>query len=291
MLPDKKKYNSKEALAGYLFISPSLIGFAVFFIIPFIFSLYYCFTSGIGRTSFVGLGNFISLFQSKSFLLALKNTILFGSISVPAIIAVSFLTALLLTARIRGLSYFRTFYIIPLIIPVASVILVWEIIFDQYGILNNLLVNLGSGSVQWLQGKWSVVVLIMLYIWKNCGYNIILFVAGINNIPGIYYESAFIDGAGPIRCMISITIPHLIPTTFFVFIMSIINSFKVFKEAYLLAGSYPDTNIYLLQHFMNNNFFNLSYQRLTTAAFTISALIFILVFIMFRFEKKFTGNL
>lgn len=286
-----KKIYKKEAIAGYLFISPSLIGFMIFFAIPFIGSLYYCFTSGIGGTQFVGLKNFLDLFRSKSFLLALKNTIIFSSISVPLIIIVSFITALLLTMKIKGLAYFRTFYIIPLIIPTASVILAWKVLFDEYGFANHLLVNLSLHPNYWFEGKWSVIILTMLYLWKNCGYNIILFIAGIKSIPVNYYESARVDGAGRFRCMFGITIPLLLPTGFFVFIMSFINTFKVFKEAYLLAGSYPDPNIYLLQHFMNNNFFNLSYQRLATSAFIVLVLVFCLVYYMFRFERKFTRDI
>lgn len=286
-----REFYTKEALAAYTFIGPSLIGFSVFFIIPFVGSLYYCFTRGIGGVEFVGLANFIDLFRSESFLLAFKNTLIFSGISVPLIIIVSFAIAVLLTQKIKGLSYFRTFYIIPLIIPTASVILVWKIIFDEFGIANNLLVRLNIDPNQWYEGKWSVIVLSLLYIWKNCGYNIILFIAGINSIPSAYYESARVDGAGKLRCMFGITIPLVLPTAFFVFIMSFINTFKVFKEAYLLAGSYPDPNAYLLQHFMNNNFFNLSYQRLSTSAFIVLLLVICLVFLMFRFENKYAQNI
>lgn len=282
----KLDLKARESLAGILFALPSLAGFALFFFAPFVISLYYCFTEGLGGGRFVGFRNFTSLFQSASFLLASKNTLIFNSISVPLIIMASFLFALLLNGAIKGLSYFRSFFILPLVIPVASVILVWQIMFHEYGMLNSFFTVFGAPPVNWMKTGWSLGVLVLVYIWKNCGYNVILFLAGLNSIPREYYESARIDGAGPFTCMIRITIPFLAPTGFFVFIISIVNSFKVFREAYLLAGSYPDTHIYMLQHFMNNNFYNLSYQRLTTAAFMMAAVIGLLVFFLFRTEAK-----
>lgn len=277
---------TKEAIAGYLFALPSLAGFAMFFMIPFMISFYYCFTEGIGGVRFVGFKNFISLFQSSAFLLASKNTLLFNMISVPLIMIFSFILALLLNSNIKGLAYFRSFFIMPLVIPVASVILVWQVIFNKYGVLNHFISNFGLSPVDWLKSGWSPAVLVLVYIWKNCGYNVVLFITGLNSIPKEYYESARMDGAGGFTCTVKITIPFMFPTGFFVFIMSIINSFKVFREAYLLAGSYPDPRIYLLQHFMNNNFFNLSYQRLTTAAFVMVLAIGFLVFSLFKIESK-----
>jgi len=281
------KMSTKEAIAGILFALPSFAGFMLFFMIPFAIGFYYCFTEGVGTVRFVGLRNFIDLFRSNSFLLAAKNTLIFNGISVPLIIILSFLFSLLLNIKMTGQLYFRSFFILPLVVPVASVIIVWQIMFNEFGFINKLLESFGLEPVEWLRSQWSVSVLVFIYIWKNCGYNIVLFLSGLNSIPKEYYESAYIDGAGKFRCMISITIPLLIPTTFFVFIISIINSFKVFREAYLLAGSYPDKHIYMLQHFMNNNFYNLSYQRLATAAFIMAALIAILVLLLYKVESRF----
>ena len=268
------KLKTKQSIAGFTFALPSLSGFALFFAIPFVISLYYCFTEGVGGAKFVGLKNFNDLLHSGSFLLAAKNTLIFNVISVPLIMALSLAFAILLNRQIKGLSFFRSSFILPMVIPAASVILVWNIIFSQYGVLNNLLSNFGiSGDVDWIRSDWSMWILVLLYVWKNCGYNVILLLAGLNNIPKEYYEAAHIDGARSIDCFLKITVPFLIPTGFFVFMISIVNSFKVFREAYLLAGSYPSLKIYMLQHFMNNNFMNLSYQRLTTAAFLMAILV------------------
>ena len=284
------KLKTKEAATGYLFAFPCIAGFILFFAAPFIVSLYYCFTKGIGGTAFVGLDNFKDLLTSNTFLRAAGNTLKFNAVSVPLIIALSLALAIFLNKKFKGVSTFRTFFIIPLVIPVASVILVWQILFNQNGILNGLLAQIGIQSVDWLNTGWSFYVLVLLYIWKNCGYNLVLFLAGINNIPKEYYESAEIDGARKFARFRYITLPFLVPTGFFVLIMSIINSFKVFREAFLLSGSYPHKDMYMLQHFMNNNFSNLNYQRLSTAAFLVFVGIMVLTVILFKFEGKFGRN-
>ncbi|QNU67341.1 sugar ABC transporter permease [Ruminiclostridium herbifermentans] len=282
------KLKTRQSIAGFAFALPSLSGFALFFAIPFVISLYYCFTEGVGGARFVGLKNFNDLLHSGSFLLAAKNTLIFNAISVPLIMALSLIFAILLNRQIKGLSFFRSSFILPMVIPAASVILVWNIMFSQYGVLNNLLNTFGiTSDVDWIRSDWSMWILVLLYVWKNCGYNVILLLAGLNNIPKEYYEAARIDGARAFDCFTRITIPFLIPTGFFVFMISIVNSFKVFREAYLLAGSYPSLKIYMLQHFMNNNFMNLSYQRLTTAAFLMAILVALLVMVLYKVEGRF----
>jgi multiple sugar transport system permease protein len=285
------KLRHKEMIIGIVLALPCIAGFIVFFAAPFLVSLYYCFTKGIGDIEFVGFENFINLINSDSFRLAAVNTIKFNAICVPVIMALALALALLLNSKVKGVSRFKTFFILPHVIPVASVILVWQILIGEYGTLNALLSRFGLQPVDWLGTGWSFYILVILYVWKNCGYNMILLLAGLNNIPVEYYESAHIDGAGRLTCFFKITIPFMVPTGFFVFIISIINSFKVFREAYLLAGSYPHFDIYMLQHFMNNNFQNLNYQRLSTAAFLVMVLIVILVFVLFRFENRYSKYL
>jgi multiple sugar transport system permease protein len=286
----KKKFSMKikykEALAGYAFTFPHLLGFVVFFAIPTIISIYYCFTAGVSEVRFVGLENFKSLLKSSSYILAVKNTLIFNAISIPLIMILSFLFALLLNKALRGMEYFRMFFLLPLVIPIASVIQVWRTVFDGYGVLNCVLNSLNIKPVDWLGTNWSMAVLVLLYIWKNCGYNIILFTAGLNSIPKEYYEAASIDGADGFKRLWKITLPLVIPTGFFVFIISMINSFKVFREAYLLGGDYPHQKIYMLQHFMNNNFTNLNYQRLSTASVLMGVFIVFLVYILYKFEGK-----
>jgi multiple sugar transport system permease protein len=131
--------------------------------------------------------------------------------------------------------------------------------------LNGFLYGIGLSPVNWLNSGYARFVVLAIFIWKNLGFNMVLFMAGLSNIPKEYYESAAIDGAGSWATLKRITIPCLLPTFVIVLLMSIINSFRVFREIYLLMGAYPHNSVYMLQHFMNNNFFSLNYQRLTTA--------------------------
>jgi multiple sugar transport system permease protein len=282
------KFDKKEVLIALAFCAPSLIGCAVFFIIPFIISLFYCFTKGVGDIEFVGFENFLELFQSYAFQLSAKNTFFFMFLSVPLIIVVSIALALLLNCKLKNISYYRTISILPLVIPISAIVLVWQIMFDRYGIINGLLSKFSIPSKDWLNTSYSFYILIALYIWKNSAYNVILFMAGLNNIPNQYYEAAEIDGSSKVITFFRITIPLLVPTIFFVFIISIINCFKVYKEAYLLAGNYPNDSIYLLQHFMNNNFFDLNYQRLSTAAFLVFFVITLLVYFIFKVQNRYS---
>ncbi len=145
---------------------------------------------------------------------------------------------------------------------------------------------MGFRTIDWLGSDWARLVVVIVYLWKNTGYNMILFLAGLQNIPVEYYESAGIDGAGFFRKFTGITCVYLTPTAFFVMIMSIINSFKVFRETWMLAGDYPHDSIYMLQHYMNNMFASLDYQKLTSAAYLMALLIALLVFLVFSMERK-----
>ena len=158
--------------------------------------------------------------------------------------------------------------------------LFWQIIISTMEVINGFYIQ-SAWTVDWMNTGWARAVVITVYIWKNLGYNIILFLAGLQNIPGEYYESAQVDGPSAFRRFTSITLVYLAPTSFFVFVISIINSFKVFRETYLVAGSYPQQGIYMLQHYMNNMFSSLDYQKLTAGAFIMASIITLLVLLMF----------
>ncbi|SMC27172.1 multiple sugar transport system permease protein [Clostridium acidisoli DSM 12555] len=277
----------REGIAGYIFAAPSIVGFLIFFGIPFIMSVIYCFTQGVGNIHYVGFENFIELFNNSSFQLAIKNTLLFNLIAVPLLMIISLIISLILNSKMKKESFFRTVLTLPFIIPVASIILVWQIFFSQTGTINQILLKFGINGPDYLNSRWSFLVLILLYIWKNCGYNMIIFLAGLNNIPKEYYEAASIDGCGSISAFFNITLPLMLPNIFFVFIISIINSLRIYREAYLLSGQYPDSSIYMLQHFINNNFVNLNYQRLSTASVITFVFVSILVYFLFKFQSKY----
>jgi multiple sugar transport system permease protein len=171
-------------------------------------------------------------------------------------------------------------------LPVASVVLFFQIIFSDAGLINNILGVFGISPANLAHSENSFTMLLVLYIWKNSGYNIILFLAALNAIPKAYYEAADIDGASSLIQLFKITLPLIVPYTFFIIVISVINSFKAFREAFILFGSHPHQSIYMIQHFMNNNFQNLNYIRLSVGANLIFLVIFVLVLILFVARKK-----
>lgn len=158
--------------------------------------------------------------------------------------------------------------------------------FGDSGLTNQLLELLGLPIQDFMGSELAFPVLVGLYIWKNCGYNIVLFLAGLSAIPTDYADAARCDGATPGHILRRITLPLMIPNFFFVFVISVVNAFKSFREAFLLGGDRPHESIYMLQHFMNNNFQNINYPRLSTAALLIFVVIFLLVLLLFWVKRK-----
>lgn len=272
-------------IAGF-FLAPSLAGFSVFFLLPFGVGFYYSLVDTPVDGTFVGLRNYTELIGNGVFRRAALNTLLFTLVSVPLNMLLSLLLAMLLNRSVYGRNWLRIGFLAPLVIPVASVVLVWQSLFDLNGSVNGLLVAWGAGAVDWMESPMAFWVVVIVYLWKNVGYNMVLFLAGLQNIPGEYYEAASIDGAGRFRQWRTITLVYVTPAAFFVFIMSIVNSFKVFRETYMIAGEYPQERIYMMQHYMNNMFKSLDYQKLTSAAFMMAVVIVALVFVLFTVERR-----
>ncbi|MCK8486490.1 sugar ABC transporter permease [Paenibacillus sp. MBLB2552] len=281
------RWRRGDAAAAGFFLAPSVAGFAVFYLIPFGMSLLYSFQSGTSGGGFAGLANYRELLASDSFRKAAANTLYFSAIGVPLMLVLSLILALLLNRQIYLRKWLRTSYVLPLVVPVASVILIWQMIFDWNGVLNDALSRFGMERVDWMKTGAARYVVIVVYLWKNIGYNVILFLAGLQQIPKDYYETAQVEGAGPVRRFFGITLVYLTTTTFFVVIMSIINSFKVFRETYLLAGDYPHDSIYMLQHYMNNMFVSMDIQKLTAAAVLMVAAILAIVLGLFGLERRY----
>lgn len=277
----------KQSVIAIGFLAPSLIGFAIFYLIPFVMGVVYSLMNNTIGGSFVGLDNYKELLASDSFRKASWNTMLFTGISVPLIVLISLILALLLNQNVYLRKWIRTAYVLPLVVPVASIVMIWQILFDWNGALNGWLQSLELERIDWMKSEWARGVLSVAYLWKYVGYNIILFLAGLQSIPRDYYETADIEGASPLRKLTHITFVYLTPTMFFVVLMSIINSFKIFRETYLIAGDYPHDSIYMMQHYMNNMFFSLDVQKLTAAATLMVAYILVLVIGMLALERQF----
>jgi len=287
----KKKWQQlderkRDRLRDLAFISPSILGVAIFFIVPFFVIVYYSLINNPIQHSFVFLNNFLSLFKNSAFVTASKNTATFSAVAVPLAVVLSFFLAQMLEARIPLKSQFRTFFLSPMMVPVASVVLIWQVIFSNNGTLNDFLSFFGIAKIDWLKSQYAQVVVVVLFLWKNLGYNMILFMAALNNIPKELIEVADIDGATPWFKFKNITLRYLSPTILFVTILSLINSFKVFREVYLLSGEYPVESLYMLQHFMNNTFKALDYQKLSAAAVLMAIVMVIIIALLFFFEDK-----
>lgn len=282
-----KKWFRKDSSAALLFLVPSVFGFALFYLIPFAIGVFYSFMDSTVDSQFVGLDNYRELFASDSFRKASSNTFYFSVVSVPLILVLSLGLAIILNKNIYLRNWLRTAYVLPLVVPVASILLIWQMLFDWNGSLNAWLAGFGFERVDWMKTDAARNVIIIVYLWKNIGYNVILFLAGLQQIPKDYYETAQIEGAGRLRQFRSITLVYLTSTMFFVVIMSIINSFKVFRETYLIAGEYPHDSIYMMQHYMNNMFTSLNIQKLTAAATLMAGCILLIVMGLFVMERRF----
>ena len=284
---EQRKNRRRDFLTSLCFLLPSLLGVGVFFILPFGVVVYYSMIDGVSSKNFVFLENFTRLFENAAFKMAALNTLKFSAMAVPLAVILAVLLALMLEARIPGKSQFRTFFLSPMMVPVASVVLIWQVLFNYNGTVNEFLMLFGAELIDWLQSEHSMIVVLLLFLWKNLGYNMILFMAGLANIPRDLLEAADVAGASESYKFFAIKLRYLSPTVLFVTILSLINSFKVFREVYLLTGDYPYESLYMLQHFMNNTFRSLDYQKLSAAAVVMAIVMVVLIALLFAAEDWF----
>lgn len=286
----KGKWKQSMAAAGFLL--PSLAGVTVFYLLPLADVVRRSFTTAV-TGEFTGFDNYRAVFQNEAFLLAAKNTARFALCCLPILIVSGLLVALLITgsASRKG---FQTCYLLPMAVPAATVALVWQIIFDRSGLLNGAL----SGIASALSGKKTVVsidymetdaafwVLVASYVWKNLGYTVTLWAAGLLGIPYQLKEAARVDGAGRGQIFFKIVLPQLKPTLYTITVLSFLNSFKAFREAYLAAGSYPHESIYLLQHLFNNWYVDLALDKMAAAAVVTGAVLLLAILIWQRLWEE-----
>ncbi len=275
-----------EVGVSLAFLSPSLIGVLVFFVVPFFVVIYYSLINNPILHEFVGLDNFKALFQNSAFQLAAKNTAIFSAVSVPAAVILSLLLAVMLSGKLYGKSQFRTSMLTPLMVPVASVVLIWQVLFSYNGVLSEIILGMGGEKIDWMKSDFNRYVVILLFLWKNVGYNMILFLAALANVPRDIEEMAMLEGAGSARIFFSIKLRYLSPTILFVTILSLINSMKIFREVYLLTGKYPYEGLYLLQHFMNNTFESMDYQKLSAAAILMALVMVFVIWLLFVADDR-----
>lgn len=283
----QNKYNKKlrkrkvsEAGKVWLFLLPSFLGVIFFVLLPFADVIRRSFCEAMS-SRFVGLSNYRLVLHNAAFLLAVKNTGRFLLTCIPLLLAVSFLLSLLLYYQKKHTEFFKTSFLLPMAIPVASVVLLWRLLFHENGLINVLLLHLGKDKIDFMNTSKAFLVLGFSYLWKNTGYNVILWLTGLNGISVNLYEAAGVDGAGFFAKLRYITLPQLLPSVYVITILSFVNSFKVFREAYLVAGDYPHESIYMLQHLFNNWFVNLDVQKMSAAA-VMCVVIFVILILLFK---------
>ncbi|MCL2568517.1 MAG: sugar ABC transporter permease [Oscillospiraceae bacterium] len=285
-----------EKLYSGAFLAPSFIGVMIFFIIPFFVVGYYAFIDSPIGQNFVFFRNFERVLGNLAFQTATRHTIMFSALAVPLAVVLGLGLAVLLEQKLPLKSQLRTFFLSPMMVPVASIVLIWEVLFHQNGAINDTLSNIAASTgwfsydrmagqwVDWFYSQWAQLPIVALFLWRNLGYNMILFMAALNNIPRDLLEVADLEGAGPWYVFRKIKLRFLSPTILFVTILSVINSFKVFREVYLLTGSHPYGRLYMLQHYMNNMFQNLDYQSLAAAALIMALAVGIIIGTLFVVE-------
>lgn len=274
-------YMRERRIAALLFVLPSLIFLAVFVIYP-IASAFYL---SLHRYNLLqppvwdGFGRYALLVEDARFLKALGNTFLFAVMTVPVGTVISLLLAVLINQSVRGIYFFRTAYYLPVVTSFVAVSFIWLWIYEpQFGLLNHLLERLGLPTFVWLRDpNTSLFSIALLSIWKNAGYNMIIFLAGLQGIPDYLYEAAEIDGAGATQRFWHITIPLLGPTTFFVFVVYFIGALQMFTQSWILTQGGPlDSTLTVVYLIYQNGF---EFLKMGSAA-AMSVILFIFIAII-----------
>lgn len=263
----KNKYRSRISPA-WMFLAPSLLGVSIFVLIPFLDAVRRSLLDGAGK-KFMGLSVYREICTNSAFRLAVCNTVRFMAVALPLLMAVSFALSLLVYGFNRKSSFLKTVLVLPVAVPAASVILLWRMVFCDDGIVNGIF----RLQTDWIYGSGSFAVLVFAYLWKNTGYQMLLWLAALAGIPDELYEAAQVDGAGALQKLLYVTIPQVKGAAGMILFLAVVNSFKVFREAYTVAGSYPNDKIYMLQHLFNHWFLNLDVQKMSGGAVLLTVAI------------------
>lgn len=261
----KRKIHRRKQRAFVCFLFPSLAGVIVFVLLPFIDVIRRSFMTVMSGL-FVGIENYKKVIHNQAFALAVKNTIHFTGTAIPLLVVIGLVASMALS-KLKDTRVIKSLYLFPMAMPTATVVIVWRMFFY----------------------KQDFDSLVASYLWKNIGYTLILWLAGIAAIPREFVEAAHVDGAGWFRCFIYVKLPCLKGSLYTIIILSFLNSFKIYREAYLVAGSYPGQDIYLLQHIFNNWYINLEFDKLAAATVIVGLFLFIFIILLNLFwnsDKK-----
>ena len=290
--PSKRRKELRKNLIAYSFILPNLLGFAIFTLVPMVFSLGLALTSwdGANQVSWVGLQNFKDLLDDSTFRISLENTLWYVGGTVPLTMVCALGLAVLLNQPIRGRNLFRTIYFFPYVASLVAVAVVWNMLFfPSAGPVNEFLRALGvANPPRWSASvDWAMPTVIMASIWRNMGYYMIIYLAALQGIPSILYEAAAIDGANAWQKFRYVTVPMLTPATFFISIMLTITSFKVFDLILVMTNGGPGraTNV-LVMHTYNTAFRQFKFGYSSAIAMVLFAMVMIITIVQFTMERR-----
>ena len=271
--------------AFFLFMAPSFLGILLFVLLPFLDVFKRSFTTAV-TGEFNGIQNYKTIFTNQAFVLAVKNTFRFTIVCIPLLVIVGLMIAMPLS-RLKSAGMVKSLYLFTLAMPTATIVIVWKMFFYKQGFLNLFLTRLGELTGLWgeihtdyLGSSAAFWVLVFSYVWKNTGYTVVLWLAGILGIPNEMLEAAKVDGASEWQSFFKIILPNLKGSLYTIVILSFLNSFKIYREAYLVAGAYPEQDIYLLQHLFNNWFVNLDFDKMAAAAVCVGGFLFIVIMLL-----------
>jgi len=283
-------YHSKKTgskLTAGVFLSPSIVGMSIFVAVPILVSIVLSFTEWnlIGSIKWVGIDNYITILKSDKFYSSLKHTLYFISLYLPSVVVISFLIASLLNQKLRGTNFFRAIYFLPVVTSWVAVAVVWSWVFNgEYGLLNYFLSFIGVDGPSWLTDPdWAMTAVIITSVWKDLGFVTIIFLTGLQEIPDMFYEAASIDGASGRQKMMNITIPLLFKTFHFIIIISLINSFQVFDQVWIMTEGGPAGSTSVIVEQIYRNAFR--YYKMGTAA-SLSWILFFIIFVVTLIVNK-----
>lgn len=290
--PTKRRSEMRKNLIAYSFILPNLLGFAIFTLVPLVFSLVLAFMNwdGANAVSWAGIENFKRLLRDETFMISLKNTIYFVTLNVPLTMAAALGLALVVNRPIRGRNLFRTIYFFPYVASLIAVAVVWNFLFfPSAGPVNQFLQSIGvSNPPRWSASvDWAMITVIMASVWKGMGYYMVIYLAALQNIPEILYEAASIDGANTWQKFRYVTLPMLTPVTFFISVMLLISSFKVFDLIIAMTNGGPGraTNV-LVIHIYNTAFREYNFGYASAISMVLFVMVLAITAVQFYMEKR-----
>jgi multiple sugar transport system permease protein/raffinose/stachyose/melibiose transport system permease protein len=277
----KKRINNENI--GYLLIAPSYLIYLLFVLVPVLWTIVMSFTDyNLREWHFTGISNYIQMFQDKVFLRSIWNTVRYSLMTIPVVMVLALCLAMLLNQRLKAKGFFRTLFYLPNIFSMVAVSMAWLYLYDtNSGILNRMLNGLGLESVGWVSNTaMSMISVAIMSIWNQVGYNMILFLSGLQGIPEHLYEAASIDGATRWQKFRHITLPQLAPTTFFVFVMACIHSFQVFGQVLIVTNGGPVNSTTTIAHQIYKNGFEYFHMGYASAQAVVLLLIILAITIV-----------